>query len=627
MVMSKRLATAAQKRCLSYKPPNKEIKFLFNDTLKFQEHFKELPGHVSEECTEEFVDDIMSAAGQLATETLLPLYQPGDAGCKWVNGDVITPEGFKDAWEQYKAGGWNALNYPTEYGGMNLPLSLSLIKNEMCATANWSWFMYPGLTLGCTNTIVNHGSQWMKDTFLPKLVDLTWSGVMCLTEPHCGTDLGEMKTKAVPGENGTYKITGTKIFISAGEQDMTENIVHIVLAKLPDAPKGTKGISLFLVPKYRVAEDGSIIDSKKKNVECGSIEEKMGIHGCSTCQMHFEDSEGWLIGDAHDGLRQMFTFMNTARIGTGIQGLAHMELAYQNAVHYALERGSMRALSGAKEKEKTQDSIIWHAAVRQDLMVSKALTEGCRALLYDVAKFGDKIQYAEAAGDHELAKKLDDEMGFLTPVAKGCVTEWAYEVSNKCLAIYGGHGFIKGHGMEQIVRDCRIATLYEGTTHIQALDMLGRKMFMDKLKLFNKWNAKLRGYAWGVMGNSAFRAEGLKLYQLTALWKVDVMKMGYRAMKNKDTVSASSVDNMWVAGYILLGYYHLKMGIAAQEKLAKEGSSLSEADRKFLKSKVATTKFYFSHVIGRIDSHRAAMVKAPDNIYSIANDEFLHPDE
>eukprot|EP01064_Diplonema_japonicum_P001471 TRINITY_DN1094_c0_g1_i1.p1 TRINITY_DN1094_c0_g1~~TRINITY_DN1094_c0_g1_i1.p1 ORF type:complete len:621 (+),score=187.58 TRINITY_DN1094_c0_g1_i1:72-1934(+) len=613
---------AIQKRALSYKAPAKEINFLFNDVLDMQEHYKTLPEGVSEECTPEFLNDVIDASNQLASEALLPCYMSGDDGCVWKNGDVTTPKGFKEAFEAYKEGGWQALNFPSEYGGMNMPLSLSLVKNEICSTANWAWFMYPGLTLGCTNTIIAHGSQEMKDEYLPKLIDLTYTGSMCLTEPHCGTDLAQIKTKALPNDDGSYALSGTKIFISAGEHDLAENIVHIVLAKLPDAPSGTKGISLFLVPKYLKKEDGSL--ETTKNVTCGGLEKKMGIHGNATAQLHFEDAKGWLIGEPHDGLRQMFTFMNTARIGTGVQGLAHMELAFQNAVAYANERMSMRALSGKKEKDKVADALVFHGDVRKNLMTAKALLEGSRALLYDISKQGDKITYALAAGDHVSADKIENDMGFLTPIVKGCVTEWAIEVTYGCQQVFGGHGYIKDHGMEQIVRDARISTLYEGTTGIQGLDMLGRKMMIDKLKLFSKWNKVYRDHAWGVMTSSSFKQEGIAMYKLLWQWKKDVVMIGLRAAKNRDAISASSVDHLFNAGYIVLGHYWLRMAIAAEKKLA--APDLSETDKKYYQSKIDTMRYYFSHIINRVATHRVNMTQPCENLYKIDRDSFMFHD-
>ncbi|KAJ9470146.1 3-methylmercaptopropionyl-CoA dehydrogenase [Diplonema papillatum] len=620
MSLSKGARCVVQRRCLTYKAPARDIKFIFDDVLHMYDHYKtNYPKDVSDECSPEFVDDILEATGQLAEEVLLPLYMPGDAGCVWKDGNVTTPKGFKEAFDQYKEGGWQGLPYPKEYDGMGLPLSLSLIKNEICATGNWSWFMYPGLTLGCINTVILHGSQEMKDFYVPKLINLEWTGTMCLTEPHCGTDLGQMKTKAVEGENGSYKLTGTKIFISSGEHDMADNIVHIVLAKLPGAPEGTKGISLFLVPKYLVNDDGSL--QKEKNVKCGSIEKKMGIHGCSTAQLHFEDSVGWLIGEPHDGLRQMFTFMNTARIGTGIQGIAHMELAFQNAVKYANERLAMRSLSGIKEKDKPGDSIIYHGDVRKNLMTCKAILEASRCMIFDVSKVGDLVDLAQQKKDHNLEKELDNEIGFLTPIVKGCITEWGCEVASLCMQVYGGHGYIKDHGMEQIVRDARIATLYEGTTGIQGLDMLGRKMMMDKMKLFNKWNKKLRSYAFSIItSNSTLRGEAMRLYKMIWAWRMNAYKIAYNASKNRDTVSSASVDHLFAAGYLFLGYYWLRMGDAATKKLSS--GKLSAEDKIFYQGKVDTCKFYFSHIISRNLSHSAAMIQPPDNLYKIDRDHF-----
>eukprot|EP01060_Flectonema_neradi_P036722 TRINITY_DN714_c8_g1_i1.p1 TRINITY_DN714_c8_g1~~TRINITY_DN714_c8_g1_i1.p1 ORF type:complete len:617 (+),score=149.37 TRINITY_DN714_c8_g1_i1:74-1924(+) len=608
------LRVASQKRNLVYNPPVRDMKFLFNDVLEMYPHYAACPEPVPEECTEDFVDSVVDASVQLA-ETVTPTYQTGDVGCVFKDGEVTTPKGFKECYDLYSEGGWQGLSLPSEYGGMGMPLSVSLLKNEILATANWAWFMYPGLSLGAANTILYHGTSEMKETYLPKIIEGTWTGSMCLTEPHCGTDLAQIKTKAVDGPNGSYKITGTKIFISGGEQDLTENIVHIVLAKLPGAPEGTKGISLFLVPKYLMKPDGSL--ETKKNVVCGSIEKKMGIHGCSTAQLHFEDSIGWLIGEPHDGLRQMFTFMNTARIGTAMQGVTHMELAFQNAAIYANDRMSMRSLSGKKERENVADAIVHHGDVRKNLMIMKALLEGSRCLLYDVAKFGDKITYAILAGDTEKEKRLEDEMGFLTPVAKGCVTEWGLECANLGVQIYGGHGYIKDHGMEQIVRDARIATLYEGTTGIQALDMLGRKMMLDKLRMFKKWNSKITKFALASM-SSPHKAEAMKLFMLAMQWKVQVIRMGYQATKNRDMVSSASVDHLFFSGYIFLGYYWLKMGIAAERQLR---TAETEADKKFYRNKVATMKFYFDYLINRAESHKINMVRPPKSIYGIPKED------
>ena len=604
-------------------------------------HYATCPDPVPEECTEDFVDSVcyyifnkhvtgshivrkfkinqkqvVDASVQLA-ETVTPTYQTGDAGCVFKDGEVTTPKGFKEAYDSYVEGGWQGLSLPSDYGGMGMPLSVSLLKNEILATANWAWFMYPGLSLGAANTILYHGTEEMKNTYLPKIIEGTWTGSMCLTEPHCGTDLAQIKSRAVDGPNGSYKITGTKIFISGGEQDLTENIVHIVLAKLPGAPEGTKGISLFLVPKFLMNDDGTL--EKKKNVVCGSIEKKMGIHGCSTAQLHFEDSVGWLIGEPNDGLRQMFTFMNTARIGTAMQGVTHMELAFQNAVIYASERMSMRSLSGKKEADKAGDAIIHHGDVRKNLMVMKSLLEGSRCLLYDVAKYGDKITYAILSGNTELEKTLENEMGFLTPVAKGCITEWGCEVANLGIQIYGGHGYIKDHGMEQIARDARISTLYEGTTGIQALDMLGRKMMIDKLRIFSKWNKKIIGYGLSSI-SSPFTKEALKLVKLAMQWKFQVVRIGMQAAKNRDMVSSASVDHLFLSGYIFLGYYWLRMGIAAEKKLR---TAESETDKRFYQSKISTMKFYYDYVINRAESHKVNMVRPPTSVYAVPKEDLV----
>ncbi|EPY36356.1 acyl-CoA dehydrogenase, partial [Angomonas deanei] len=359
----------------------------------------------------------------------------------------------------------------TKYGGQGLPPSVAFMAREIMVTGNWPFAMYPNLTEGAVNTLEAWGSEELKDQYLPKLVSGEWTGTMCLTEPHCGTDLSQVKTKAEKNADGTYKISGTKIFISAGDHDLTENIIHIVLARLPGSDPTTKGLSLFLVPRNVVGADGTV--AKEKNVKCIAIEDKMGIHSNSTCQLSFENSLGYLIGKESEGMKEMFTFMNGARMGCAQQGIAHAEMAFQNALHYARERGSMRSLSGTKYPEKPQDLILVHPNVRQNILMAKAVAEGGRALVLDLARMLDTLNITK---DKKLARALDDEIGFYTPIAKGCLTEWGLEAAIRCQQVWGGHGYIKGNGMEQIVRDARIGTIYEGTTGVQAMDFIGRKV-------------------------------------------------------------------------------------------------------------------------------------------------------
>ena len=451
----------------AYKAPVRDIRFLMNEVFDYPAHYKTLSN--GESADSDTIDMIIEGAADFCENILSPLNQSGDEeGCHFKDGEVTTPKGFKEAYDQFVQGGWQGLSYPEEFGGQGLPMSLNLVKSEMMGTANWSFTMYPGLSMGCMNTIMQFGTEEQKNTYMPHLTAGTWSGTMCLTEPQCGTDLGQVKSKAEPTADGAYKISGTKIFISAGEHDLTENIIHIVLARLPDAPPGTKGISLFIVPKFIPTAEGGV--GERNPVTCGSIEHKMGIRASATAVLNFDEAIGYLIGEKNKGLHAMFTFMNTARIGTAVQGLAHAELAFQGSLPYAKERMSMRALSGKKEPEKVADSIIHHADVRRMLMTQKAIAEGGRSMIYHAAQLADKMTDALTQGDQAKFDDYDDKLGFYTPILKGFLTELGLEAANHGMQIFGGHGYIKEHGMEQIVRDARISTLYEGTTGVQALD-------------------------------------------------------------------------------------------------------------------------------------------------------------
>ncbi|HKL78597.1 MAG TPA: acyl-CoA dehydrogenase family protein, partial [Gammaproteobacteria bacterium] len=470
----------------SYKAPLTDVNFLLNEVFDYPSHYQSLSNGA--EATPDMVDAILGECAKFCENTLFPLYQSGDQeGCKLVDGEVKTPAGYKEAYDEYVAGGWQGLSSLEEYGGQNLPASLGLMKQEMMGTANWPFSMYPGLSMGAMNTLQLHGDEDQRQTYLTPMTEGRWTGTMCLTEPQCGTDLGQVRTKAVPQEDGSYRITGTKIFISSGDHDLAENIVHIVLARTPEAPKGTKGISLFIVPKY--LPDGKGNAGEANGVSVGALEEKMGIKASATCTMNFDDANGYMVGEENKGMECMFTFMNTARIGTAIQGVGPAELSYQNALAYAKERRSMRALSGKKEPEQVADSLMYHADVRRMLLTQKAVAEGGRAMLYDAAQYADHMVCGHLKEDTKKIQKYDDKLGFLTPILKGFLTEKGYEATNLGMQVFGGHGYIKEHGMEQIVRDTRIATLYEGTTGIQALDLLGRKVLMNQgetLKVFTK---------------------------------------------------------------------------------------------------------------------------------------------
>jgi len=462
--------------------------------------------------------------------------------------------------------------------------------------------MFPGLSIGCINTLILCASEEQKQKYLPKLADGTWLGTMCLTEPQCGTDLGQVKTKAIKQKDGTYKITGTKIYISCGEHDFTNNIVHIVLARTENAPPGTKGLSLFVVPKYLIGDDGSL--AKEKNLVCGSIENKMGIHGSPTCVMHFEDSVGWMIGNEFKGLEQMFIFMNTARVGTALQGLGAAELALQGALPYTRDRGSMRSLSGKKAPEKVADPIIHHGDVRRMVLTCRAISEVARCMVYDVSMMSD---YLVKARSEKERKAIDEEMGFLTPILKGCLTELGCEAANLGMQCYGGHGFVKDYGMEQIVRDARIGTLYEGTTGIQALDLLGRKVFQQKGKSFGQFTSKVFKYIKQQViderETSKHKKEALVLSKYMAQWFYLTARIGFNAQgrKDRESVSTASVDFLMYSGYVTMAYYWLRMMDTAAARL--RDSSISTSDREFYESKIAVGKFYYERLLPRAKVH------------------------
>jgi len=525
---------------------------------------------------------------------------------------VKTPTGFKEAYKQFVEGGWPSMTHDPEHGGQGLPESLGMSISEMIGQANWAWGMYPGLSHGAMNTLSAHGTKEQQEIYLTKLVSGEWTGTMCLTEPHCGTDLGLLRTKAEPQADGTYKITGTKIFISAGEHDMADNIVHIVLARLPDAPAGTKGISLFIVPKFLPNAEGGV--GERNAVSCGSIEHKMGIHGNATCVMNFDGATGFLIGPPNKGLNCMFTFMNTARLGTALQGIAHAEIAFQGAVAYARERLQMRSLSGPKAPDKPADPIIVHPDVRRMLLTIKAFAEGNRAMLYFAAKQVDIVQRSQ---DEEQRKTADTLLAFLTPIAKAFMTETGFEAANHGVQIFGGHGFISEHGMEQNVRDSRISCLYEGTTGVQALDLLGRKVLMtqgEALKVFTKIVHK---FCQANENNEAIKPFVEQLAKLNKEWGELTMKIGMAAMKDREEVGAAAVDYLMYSGYVCLAYFWADMARVAAEKLAA-GTS----EEAFYKAKLQTARFYYARLLPRTRVHLEAINSGASNLMEMAEEDF-----
>ncbi|MCH4246758.1 acyl-CoA dehydrogenase C-terminal domain-containing protein [Acinetobacter populi] len=601
----------------TYKAPLRDIRFLMNEVLDYTTHYQTLSnGDLADADT---IDMILEGAADFCENVIAPLNQSGDAeGCHWEDSNVTTPKGFKEAYDIFVQSGWQGLSYPVEFGGQGLPMSLNLIKSEMMGTANWSFTMYPGLSMGCMNTILQFGTDEQKQTYMPKLVEGTWSGTMCLTEPQCGTDLGQVKTKAEPQADGTYKISGTKIFISAGEHDLTENIIHIVLARLPDAPAGTRGISLFIVPKFIPATDGTIGD--RNPVFCGSIEHKMGIRASATAVLNFEEATGYLIGEPNKGLHAMFTFMNTARIGTAVQGIAHAELSFQGALPYAKERMSMRALSGKKDPDKVADAIIHHADVRRLLLTQKAVAEGGRAMIYHAAQLADKMTDALLTGDNAAFEAYDDKLGFYTPILKGFLTELGLESANNGMQVFGGHGYIKEWGMEQIARDARIATLYEGTTGVQALDLLGRKVLLSsKGKVVREYTAEILKFCGRHARNKYMRRFVWDLTKICAQWNTLTLRIMLTARKDRDIVSSASVDYLMFSGYAMMAYFWAQQAAVASEKLEK-GDGKEEVD--FYKAKIKVADFYFDRLLPRTQGHAEAMVNPSRGITSLKAEHF-----
>ena len=580
-----------------YKVPVNDYLFLFNDVLDMQSKYKHVQG--GDEATTDMVEAIFTEAAKFCENELAPIYQSGDEGCTWDDGVVTTPAGFKEAYQTFIEAGWTTLTGSTDMGGQGLPASIGIAINEMMTTANWAWAMYPGLSEGAVATLETSGTEQQKKDYLTKLISGVWSGTMCLTEPHCGTDLGQMKTKAAPNDDGSYSVNGTKIFISAGEHDLTENIVHIVLAKLPDAPAGTKGLSLFIIPKFLVAEDGSA--GERNGVRCGSIEHKMGIHGNGTAVLNFDDAKGFLIGEPHQGLAAMFTYMNVARIGTASQGAAAAERSYQGAAKYARERLAMRSISGIKNPNGPADAIIEHPDVRRMLLTQRVIAEGGRAMVTYASQFADVYRAGKTQQERDAA---EIRLGFCTPILKGFITELGVEAANHGVQVFGGHGYIKEWGMEQILRDSRIATLYEGTTGIQALDLVGRKVLMDKFKQLNLFSGEMLSFAaqflpWKKSPQAKqMRKQAWTITKLALKWRYLAYRMAMRAKKNPDNVGASSVDFLMFSGYAYMAFMWAQMSAAAHRQLAA-----GEGDKNFLEAKLHSAEFFFERILPRADAH------------------------
>jgi hypothetical protein len=572
-----------------YTPPLRDMQFVLHELLNVAEELKLCPRH--HEIDAHTINHVLEEGGKFAAEVLAPLNQTGDqAGCVHdkATRSVRTPKGFKEAYAKYVEGGWPSLSVEHEFGGQGLPIVVNQCLYEMMNSANQAWTMYPGLSHGALECLNAHGTEQQKKTYLPKLTNGVWTGTMCLTEPHCGTDLGLLRTKAEPimgGEaDGTYRLTGQKIFISAGEHDMAENIVHLVLARLPDAPQGSKGISLFVVPKFNVKPDGSV--GERNAIYCSAIEEKMGIHGNATCQIELEGATGTLVGEPHKGLAAMFVMMNAARLGVGNQSLGLTEVAYQNAVAYAKDRIQMRSLSGPKARDLPADPIIVHPDVRKMLLTARAYAEGGRALAVYCALMIDKMI---AGDDEDVRKDAADQLALLTPIVKAFITDNGWIATSHCMQVFGGHGYIAGAGMEQFVRDARINMLYEGTNTVQSLDLLGRKVLGDngaKLKKFGKLIAE---FVDNEGTNEAMQEFVNPLADLGDKVTKLTTELGMKAFGNADEVGAAAVDYLRVCGHLVFAYFFARM---AKVALAKKDSG-----DPFYTAKLHTARFYFAKLL------------------------------
>ncbi|MGA9456225.1 MAG: acyl-CoA dehydrogenase C-terminal domain-containing protein [Pseudolabrys sp.] len=593
----------------TYKAPVDDALFLLNDVFHI-DRYGNLPGF--SDASPDVVEAVLREAAKFSEEVLTPLNRVGDKeGCKRAaNGSVTTPTGFKDAYKQIIDGGWIGISVPAEYGGQGLPATMTVMVNEFLCSANMAFAMYPGLTQGAIAALLVHASDALKKKYVPKMVEGVWTGTMNLTEPHCGTDLGLLRAKAVKQGDGSYKITGTKIFISAGEHDLSQNIVHLVLARIEGAPAGTKGISLFVVPKFLVKDDGSI--GARNAVTCGSIEEKMGIHGNSTCVMNYDGATGWLIGEENRGLNAMFTMMNEARLGVGVQGLALSEVAYQNAAIYAKERLQGRAISGVKYPDKPADPIIVHPDVRRTLMTIRAFNEAARALVMWTAL---KSDIAHRSDNEKDRKSADDHMGLLTPVIKGVLTDGGFANAVMAQQVYGGHGYIAEHGMEQFVRDARIAQIYEGANGIQALDLVGRKLGKDGGRAIMAFFNEVQNYLKERTNNDAMNVYLKPLGQSLAHLQEASMWFMQNAMAKPDNAGAGSYDYMHLFGLVALGYMWC---LIAEAALARKGNGAAPG----MDAKLVTARFFMDRLLpetatrlARIKAGSGSMMELPDDAF------------
>ena len=593
-----------------YQAPLRDMRFLLNEIFDAPGQWASLPG-LSENVDPETADAILEEAGKIAAGSLAPLNQKGDEeGCHWKDGAVTTPEGFREAYQTYAEGGWIGLGGDPNYGGMGMPKSLVGQVEEMVQGANMAFGLCPMLTAGACMALHAHGSEELKQKYLPKMYEGTWSGAMDLTEPHAGTDLGIIRTKAKPNDDGSYSITGTKIFITWGEHDMAENIIHLVLAKLPDAPPGPKGISLFLVPKYEVNDDDSL--GEHNALSCGSLEEKMGIHGSATCVMNYDGARGWLVGEPHKGLMAMFTMMNYERLGVGIQGVGAAEASYQNALAYARERLQSRSPTGAQEKDKVADPILVHPDVRRMLLKMKAHTEGSRAFITYVAQWLDQAKFSD---DAEFQKKADAMVALLTPVAKAFLTDRALDTCIIGQQVFGGHGYIREWGQEQLVRDTRITQIYEGTNGIQAMDLMGRKVVGNNGQFFEYFANDVADFITENQDDPAL--EGFIQPLAAALERLsdvteNVIK---RSGDNPTEVGAAAVDYLDLFGLTAEAYLWARMVQAAKPKADNDTSG-------FYTGKVKTARFFYDRLLPQTVALAEGIRNGSDSMMAFSEEEF-----
>jgi len=593
-----------------YKAPIRDIKFVMQELLDCDNHYQKL-GY--EDASLDMVDAIINEAAKFTEQVIAPINQSGDEqGCTWHDGEVTTPDGFKEAYQQYVEGGWPTLAQNIDFGGQGLPHSLNTGITELFSSANHSFAMYPGLSHGALATIEAHGSEQQKKQFMPKLVEGSWTGTMCLTEPHCGTDLGMLRTKAELNDDGSYSLTGTKIFISAGEHDLSDNIVHIVIARIPGSPEGSKGISLFIVPKFNVTDEGEISD--RNAVSCGSIEHKMGINANATCVINFDGAKGYLIGEVNRGLNCMFTFMNVARLGVATEGVAAAEASFQGALAYAKDRLQMRSLSGVKNPTGPADAIIVHPDVRRMLLTQKSIAEGGRALIAYLAQLVD-IGHVSTCEEEKAA--AETKLALLTPIAKAFLTELGLECTSHGVQVFGGHGFIKEWGMEQLMRDTKISCLYEGTTGIQALDLLARKILGSKGKILKAFGSEVTKFCLENADDDAMQEFIQPIMSFGGDWQKMTEKVGEKAMQNPDEIGAASVDYLMYSGYLTLAYFWAKMAKVAQDKLS-QGSS----EEAFYQAKIKTARFYFQRILPRANGHAACVENGAESMMALAEDDF-----